>query len=214
MTMREIAIILQELGSEVKYTIRKDGGILITHINGQKFSGAKGNMEARKMIGANISEARVKQLQKIHPPKGGWKKLDIVPEDVKKEIRKMQRQYRKQGVKAGIPTIRKYRANVKLFGKKEANRLLNQAKRYGMGLAYEDNVDYLIQKLKEIQSKKPSDKLREAIDKVKELKPIFKEAWLKSIYSLANTSDFALDVQNGKIQSSELGEKILEIISK
>ena len=214
MTMREIALLLQQLGSEVKYTIRNDGGIRITYINGQHYSGSTGNMIARQMVGATISEARVKQLSKIKTAKGKWghKKLDEIPEEIKREIRKTQRIFRKEGVKAGIPTIRKYRANIKLYGKKEADRLLRQASRYGQGLAYEENVRWLIIKLEEIQSKYPSEALKEAIKKVKEKKDIFKESWLQAIYKLGQTSDIGIDVASGRIKSEELGQKIQSII--
>lgn len=214
MTMREIAVLLANMGNEVKYTIRNDGGIRITYINGQRFTGSSGNTIARNMVGATISEARVKQLGKIKTPKGKWghKKLDDVSEETKKEIRKLQRVYRKQGVKAGIPTLRKYRANIKLKGKEEAHRLLRQAARYGLGLAYTDNVKWLITKLEEIQKAYPSETLKKAIEKIEEKKEVFLEKWIKAIYEIGQTSSLGLDVASNRITSEELGRRILEII--
>lgn len=184
MTMREIASTLQTLGSEVKYRVRKDGGIRITYINGQSYTGSTGNAVARMMVGQKISEARQRQLAKIQTPKGkfGHKKLDPIPEDVKKEIRRMQRVFKKKGAKAGIPTIRKYRANVKLYGKAEANRLLKQASRYGQGLAYEENVEHLAQRIAKDGSMLDSSALLECAENVRSASFKFKEVWIQKCY--------------------------------
>ena len=81
-----------------------------------------------------------------------------------------------------MPTIRKYRANVKLFGKKEANRLLNQAKRYGMGLAYEENVEVLAKRIAMDASKMNSRELHQCAQNVRSKSALFKEAWIQKCY--------------------------------
>lgn len=184
MTMREIAEILTNLGSEVKYTIRQDGGIRITYINGQKFSGSTGNTEARKIVGATISEARVQQLAKIRTPKGKWghKKLDSVSDETKKYLRKIQRQYKKKGVKAGMPTLRLYRSNVKKFGKKEANRLLKESERYGRGLAYSEGINALIQRLESDNKKLQSPAIASLIERVKKMSADLRDDIMMGIY--------------------------------
>ena len=186
MTMREVAILLANMGNEVKYTIRNDGGIRITYINGQRFTGSTGNTIARNMVGATISETRVKQLGKIRTPKGKWghKKLDDVGEEIKKEIRRLQRLYRKRGNKAGIPTLRKYRANIKLYGKEEAERLLRQASRYGLGLAYESNVYSLASRVEMDGRQLNSQSLIDVAKEIRQATPYFKEDWIKTIYEI------------------------------
>ena len=183
MTMREIAEMLNQLGNEVKYTIRKDGGIRITYINGQRFTGSTGNTIARQMVGASLSEARRISLEKIKTPKGKWghKKLDIVPDEVKKEIRRVQRLYRKQGVKAGIPTLRKYRANLKMYGVEEAQRKLRQTARYGLGLAYEENVYHLASRVEMDGRDVSSSELIQSAENIRMKVDTFRESWIKTI---------------------------------
>ena len=64
MTMMEVVRQLQAQGHEVDFYVRKDGGILIRKIDGERFpSGASGNARARQLVGASLSEAREKQLK-------------------------------------------------------------------------------------------------------------------------------------------------------
>ena len=64
MTMMEVVRQLQAQGHEVDFYVRKDGGILVKNIDGEKFpSGASGNARARQIAGASISEARISQLK-------------------------------------------------------------------------------------------------------------------------------------------------------
>ena len=68
MTTRQLVQQLQSQGYQVKYHIRKDGGVLISSINGAKFKGAKGNIYARQLLGVEISQRRSQQLSKIRYP--------------------------------------------------------------------------------------------------------------------------------------------------
>ena len=61
MSVRELVKALRKEGHKVTYRKRKDGGILIKSIDGQKFKGAKGNLLARQMLGINLSEKRALQ---------------------------------------------------------------------------------------------------------------------------------------------------------
>ena len=152
--MKLITIVrnLQNAGIDIKYRVRKDGGILITQVQGVKFSGAQGNAYIRNMTGESLSEAQIKQRQKIKPPKrvrpSARKKPDI-PEDVRKQIQKLQRQYRKDNTK-GKPTISNYRHVKEKYGEEEARRLLKQSEYYIKGIAYEENIEALIQRLQQI----------------------------------------------------------------
>ena len=192
MTLKEIVKVLESQGHSIKFVVRTDGSIRITHIDGSKrFSGSTGNAIARAMVGATLSEARTTQLAKIRTPKKKWghKKLDPLPDEVTKAIRRVQRLYRKAGAKSGIPTRKHYRENLKRFGKEEADRLLRQSERYIMGLAYEENVAVLVQRIRsdgwKYDSKgktQEADALFQAAQHIANFSHSFKEKWISKIY--------------------------------
>ena len=152
--MKLITIVknLQNAGVNIKYRIRKDGGILVTEVDGMRFSGAYGNSFIRSMTGESLSEAQIKQRQKIKPPKKVApmaRKKEEVPEDVKRQIKKLQRLYRVDE-KKGKPTIKNWRYVKEKYGDQEANRLLQQSEYYIRGIAYTENIEALIQRLTQL----------------------------------------------------------------
>ena len=174
MTNREIAELLKSLGYDVKYRERKDGGILITKIDGTSFSGAKGNAKAREMAGVlgfkntTLSAKRAKQLKMIKPKKRqGVKKLEAVPEDVRSKIKDLQKKYKKTSDitkrDAGSVGIRHYRYMKKKYGDREARAYLERAERYIEGYAYSENIQSLILRINMDADSLPTqygDKLR------------------------------------------------------
>lgn len=145
---------LQSQGVNVKYRVRKDGGILVTEVEGLKFKSAEGNRFVRNLTGQQLSEAQIKQRQKIKPPKRvapARRRKPPIPENVKKEIQKLQRMYRKQGTK-GKPTIRNYRYVAEKYGEEKAQQLLKQSEYYVKGIAYTENIEALIMRLEQIAS--------------------------------------------------------------
>ena len=65
MTMMEVVRQLQAQGHEVDFYVRKDGGILVKNIDGEKFTtGASGNARARQIaFGADSVEIEIKKKQ-------------------------------------------------------------------------------------------------------------------------------------------------------
>lgn len=151
MTILEIIKLLISEGHDISYYKRKDGGYRITRIDRERFTGSSGNIQARKITGFKLSEARERSLKKLTTPKGkgSYNKRRKAPldEETKKLIQKLQRQYRKSGKQEGKPTIRNYRWILKNKGKEEADRLLRQSERRILGLAYVENVNAFLLRL-------------------------------------------------------------------
>ncbi len=143
--------IVQELiagGHQVDFYIRKDGGILIRSIDGERFSGAKGNARAREMVGQEISIARVKQLKfALRQRKQSKKKLpDAVEEAFQKTKKKWNKAFHsKKGIPhpAGYFPKKKIKYIYEKYGEEEAMRRINEADRYASGIAYSKNVEHL-----------------------------------------------------------------------
>ena len=153
--MKLISIVksLQSQGVDIKYRIRKDGGILVTQVSGMRFTAAEGNRFVRNLSGQQLSEAQIKQRQAIKPPKRispSLRKKPPVPEDIKKTIRKLQSVYRKDK-KRGKPTIRNIRYVIENMGEEEARRQLKMSEYYVRGIAYDENIDAIIQRLRQIK---------------------------------------------------------------
>ena len=213
MTIREIIKDLKEAGYNVSFYERKDGGIRITRINGQTFSGSHGNQRAREIVGASLSEARVKALGKLKTPKGkgsyNKRRKEKLSEETKKEIQRLQRLYRKAGKGEGKPTIRNYRYILKTRGKKEAERLLKQAERRIMGYAYPENVNALLSRIKMDMNKlrKVShENLKRAYERIKELRNAFLDKWIYACYEILYQMEMRI------LNPEEAGSQILAII--
>lgn len=208
MTMREVVKQIESQGHLVKFRIRTDGGILITSIDGMKFSGAKGNSFARGMIGVTLSEARAVQTAKNVQK---YIKKKQLTEDLKKEIRKVQRKWRKNKIKAkGKVTTKKVRWNLENLGEKEARKKLRQMEKYAEGIAYSENVEWLAQRIESFSRKFPehSQKFQNLADKVRNLTSTFKEDWIDPINQLL----YELNVRAGQINPLETISKIERII--
>lgn len=210
MTIREVIKELQAEGYNVSFYERKDGGLRITRINGEHFTGSRGNQRAREITGASLSEARVRALSKLKTPKGkdsyNKRRKEKLSEETIKEIRRVQRLHRKAGKSEGKPTIRNYRYILKTKGKKEADRLLKQAERRILGLAYPENVDALLSRISLDLAKKKSSAMKRAYNRIKELQEAFYDKWIPAIY------DILYDWERGLLDGEEAGEKIIAII--
>lgn len=230
-TMRKNVALLRQQGYKVKYRTRKDGGILITKINGQKFSQAKGNAFARSLLGQRLSIARDYQLSKLNPytiqfvkkvvnGKTITKKIKVykdtylgsdkyyhpvsqrpalrkhakIPEVLQKELKKVQRLWRKGGgalqkghtTIAGSITLSNIRYQYETYGMDVAMERLVKARRYAEGYAYEENIDWYRDSLKDLLKNIDFDwsGIQEIIDLLDddEVRANFREEWLQSLY--------------------------------
>ena len=167
MNLLEIIKILQKEGHKVEYSHRKDGGYIIRKIDGQRFSGKTGNAFARRMTGQSLSIARATQLSRIRTPKGkrAVKRMPI-PENLKRALRRVQRQWRKKHPTIeGTISTRGLRYQIEKYGVEEAEMSLDKAYRYSMGFAYIDNVLFLIQRIEQDLSKMPSSEMESIVDR-------------------------------------------------
>lgn len=143
MTTRQLVSELQQRGSTVKYTIRKDGGIRITNIDGVRYTGSTGNIVARSLVGVKLSERRTKQLEKIRIQ--GNKPTRTLSEAETKELRKTQRLLRKLG--KGTTTKKSFLEFRQKEGSERAFQSLKNIQRWARGIAYEGQAYALAERL-------------------------------------------------------------------
>lgn len=175
--LRDIVKQLRDLGHTVETYQRMDiqgrkRGIVIRSIDGTSFKGSKGNEIARQLVGAQLSQYQKEQMERLNKPSNAVNKLpvkkrrkDPLSTEVTKKLRRLQRLYRAKGKEYGLPTTAKYRWNLKNKGKEEADRLLEQAERYVMGLAYDENIEAFLLRL-QATSDKLNGALNESIRKI------------------------------------------------
>ena len=187
MKIEEMIKELEKMGFKVNARRRTDGGRIITKINNLSFSGSTGNRYAREVLGVELSQARIEQVHfNVNKYIKGTKKAkNKIDEDMEKELKRVQRLWRKNKIGARI-TKRKLRRHIKEGGKKAAWDYLKKMSRYGQGYAYEDNVLYLAKYIEDIALGSPDkykDKILQVASAIRNKIETFKEAWINPIYS-------------------------------
>ena len=186
MTTLEVVRTLQTQGHKINFYVRKDGGILIRSIDGEKFSGASGNKRAREMIGQPISEARLSQLKYITRARRVKVSLD---EEIEREFQRVKKKWNKAfKSKKGKPHPAGYfgRARInyllKKYSKKEVLSRILEAERYASGIAYSKNVQILATQIKNAGELHQSQELIKLANDLIEYAYTIKEEWIQPAY--------------------------------
>lgn len=188
MTMMEVVRQLQAQGHEVDFYVRKDGGILVRKIDGERFpSGASGNARARQLVGVSISEAREKQLK--YATRQRKIKKPSLDDAIEKEYKKVKKKWNKAfKSKKGKPHPAGYFGRGRIqyaiehYGKEEALRRIREAERYASGLAYSKNVEQLAYFIKSAGATYNSQDLEKLADDLLENAFSIKEEWIAPAY--------------------------------
>ena len=203
MKVIDIINILKEQGISVKYFHRKDGGYIITNIGGISYKGASGNTAARQIVGAELSSARKAQLTRITTK--GVRKKAPVPEELKKEVAKLQRRWKKVARPKGEIRLQKFRERFQELGYEETKRSIEQLHRYADGLAYDAVIDHLILYIRDAANRSGDEVLSKIADDIDSARARIKDEWIPQIY----------DVLYGigkTISSEDAREKIKDIL--
>ena len=186
MTTEQMITELRKKGHKVDARKRKDGGMIIKSIDGRKFTGAKGNAEARRLLGVSLSEKRKAQTSyNVESFIQGKKKIKTLEDKVKRRLRQVQRKWRKHKVKGELnaPNTKKY---LKEYGYEATMTHLRTMERYGEGYAYEKNVEYLAQYIEEIaesiKDEETKRQSRRCAGIVRDYKDFFRDEWIPIIY--------------------------------
>lgn len=189
MQVKEIINELKEMGYDVSFRKRTDGGYIITKINNVHYRGSSGNKIARDLIGnqAQLSQASVEA--RIYNVNKFWKgrkkkKYEPVSDEMKKELKQVQRLFREKKVNGKI-TIRKLREHIKEGGKRSALDYLHKMTKYAQGYAYDENVLYLSNYAKDVAKGLSGDlktSLLDLANYMESIKDSFKETWIHPTY--------------------------------
>ena len=140
MTTQELITALRLQGHKVSARKRTDGGWIITKIDRTSYTGAKGNQRARNLLGIEYSKKRLEQARyNVTRFIRGKKKVRTLEDEIKKELRRVQREWRKHNVKAEITAFH-VKKHIKEAGMLGAIDYLRRRRRYGQGFAYAENV--------------------------------------------------------------------------
>ena len=187
MTTKEMIFALRAKGHVVTARKRSDGGWLITKIDNKTYSAAKGNKAARQILGEKLSEGRLSQMRyNVEEYIRGKKKQRTLEDRIKRELRKVQRVWRKNKVQGRI-TAHNVKRHIREYGEMEALSYLQRQTRYGQGYAYDKNVEYLAQYIEgaaEVISEQ--DLYQQAMtcaSIVRAYTDSFKDAWIPEIYA-------------------------------
>ena len=190
MTIRQIIPELRQQGYNVTYKTRRDGGVLITSINGERFKGAKGNIRARLLTGHVLNKRREAQLTKItrervlHP-----RKIPVeTPLDMESYRKRVMRKWRKAGLTGSI-SKKNLRRIIEDRGFEGAKTYLEEMERHTEGKAYYSAINGLLARMEEdIQTLKANgdnesaDWIQQAHDLIDSKKDEFRQEWLFAIF--------------------------------
>lgn len=179
MTIRETIKQLQAQGHSITYYERKDGGVLITSIDGTKFTGANGNKVARWMTSQELSEKRARQLESATKRRTtGSKKVDTL-------LRKVQRKWTKRFGKnpeVGKKTFRKTQWRLENKGEEETIRSLLESESYAEGFAYTENIRQLVEEMRKVANAYDVEELHDIADWIENNQQVIREEWIFPIY--------------------------------
>lgn len=161
MKLIDIVRTLQSTGHDIKFRVRKDGGIIITSIDGARMTSlTQGSKIVREMTGNQLSEASLKQRQNnvkkyiklnTEENKQKHKSSGLLDKEIDKLIKKAQKEYRKnKRLGQGKVTRKKVRWRLKNRGKEETIRYLEDRIRYSQGYANALNVEAVKQLLNRV----------------------------------------------------------------
>lgn len=187
MTTRQLVNQLREKGYNVTYYVRRDGGILITSIDGQRFKGATGNVYARNILGVNLSQRRSQQLTKItrervrHPRKI----LVETPDDLERFRKRVMRKWRKAGL-TGSVSKKNLRRIIEDRGFEGARTYLEEMERHTQGKAYFGAIEGLLARIQNdidvLSDSTEIDYLQRAYDLIEQNKEDFRQEWFIPLY--------------------------------
>ena len=192
-------------GHKITFRHRTDGGIIITSIDGKKFSSlTEGNKTARSMVvGGELSMARAEQVKfnvnkYIKLKKGEHKAKGKIEDVLDKQLKQTQKVWRENNIQAGKISKKKLRWYIKNKGRDRAMEYLESRERYAKGIAVDENVKFLIERTKRLynvdnRSEKPKytreiDALVEDMEQLR-MQYQFKEAWIEPIYKELGVSE-------------------------
>lgn len=191
MLLKDIIKQLETKGFEIQFRTRNDGGLLITKINGVSFKGASGNTRARELSGVQLSQAQISQRSyNVSTFIKGYKHpRDKFDKDLKAKVKKVQYLWRKNKVNGKI-TMRKAREHFRKAGRKGLEDYLSKMERYGLGLAYEENVRWLSEYARNVamglranNQVNAARKYVELAEYMMSISETFHEAWINPIYN-------------------------------
>ena len=191
MTIRNVVSKLRQEGYKVTYRVRKDGGVLIKSINGQKFKGATGNTLARQLSGETISESREIQLR-YATVKRKWIRGKL---PTKKNI--------------GDLSYKRTKRVAMEEGKEAVFKYLSEKEKYAAGIAYTENVRLLKVDLERLSNIYEMQELQDLADEIWNNAEKIRDEWLVSAYEVL----YEINGKNANIDTVTRN-KVLDVIAR
>ena len=202
MNLRQIVDKLRQEGHSITFYVRKDRGILIKTIDGQRFTGAEGNKVVRAMTGQTLSTKRSEQLSRITYT-GKRAKAYFEDREVKRLLQRVQRKWNKafphkrgETPPVGLKTSKKVKWSLENRGREETIRLLTEAERYASGKAYTENIRQLADYIEDAGLKYQSDDLLQLANDIRENAWMILEESIKPAYEMLYNLNKEYDPRN------------------
>lgn len=228
MTNRQRVDILRELGYDVKFYKRKDGGIRITSIKKDGFSfkttssSQSGNKKAAELIGSKLETKytkalkleKLKKLEKIKKQKAlkraRERKKNRLTDAEKKLLKKVRKKLKQKGKKISTTT---YKKRKKRAGARDAKKALKNTAIHLSGYCYPDQIRAFQERCEQSWALKESDlqRIKALLKPFIEGKLYFLDEDLKTCYDAIYEIDKTTTLASERAQHTA---NILNIITK
>ena len=197
----EVVQFLRKQGFEIEFRVRTDGGIIVTKVNNMKFTAAGGNTYVRSVAGGispaamtsaewrgrvALSEKKLAQVRSNAEKLIRGKKVSRLDDEMRKELRKVQRAWRKSSAQGRI-TAKKVKWHIANEGRRAALDYLNKMGRYAKGFAYEENVRNLATYTADVGRGAEDDNFEDELYSMSEyilsIAESFLEKWINPVYA-------------------------------
>lgn len=160
---------LRAQGHKVSLVKRTEGNAYrISKIDGRRFKGSAGNIEARAILGESLTVAQEEHMRRIKHTAHtfGKAKKDSISKEMESMQRKINRAFKKIGQSARV-TRAKIRYRLKTEGEKETLKYLERALNYAKGYTHTESLEGYIQRLEADNRKINSWDVEQVIEGVK-----------------------------------------------
>lgn len=162
MKLIKVVDILAKQGLSVSYRYRSDGGISITYLAGVKYSGSRGNMEARRIVGSKLSDKQIAQRAKAFS-----NSPIIFDKEFQKQLKKTQRDMREHPSKHhGRISARLIKAKLKDESREDVLQHMKNLSLIARGIAYRGSVEALIGKIERLDLLSGGTEFQEVINRL------------------------------------------------
>jgi len=198
MKLIKIVQMLAKKGMPISYRFRNDGGVVVTSLAGVRYKGSAGNIEARKVAGAKLSDKQI--AQRIKAYQASPLQFDM---EFRKQLKATQKAMKANpDFHHGKMSSKLAKSKIEYDGRDKTLQVMKNLETMAKGLAYETVVETLILRLARLDWEKFSESIGVLHANIREIP----DKLIPQMY------DIGYDVGKGATSAEEGNRLIMELL--